>query len=39
MVYCQISHIRVVLLRNMRESADCVKGNGEIIRKMADYVL
>jgi hypothetical protein len=39
MVYWQKLHIREELLQSMRESADCMKGNGEIIRKIANSVL
>jgi len=39
MVYWQKLHIREKLLQSMRESAECMKGNGEIIRKIANSVL
>jgi hypothetical protein len=39
MVYWQKLYIREELLQSMRESAECMKGNGEIIRKIANSVL
>jgi len=39
MVYWQKLHIREELLQSMGDSAECMKGNGEIIRKIANCVL
>jgi uncharacterized protein YbjQ (UPF0145 family) len=39
MVYWQKSHIREELLRSMGDSAECMKGNGEIVIKIAYSVL
>jgi len=39
MVYWQKSHIREELLWSMGDSAECMKGHGEIIRKIANSVL
>jgi hypothetical protein len=38
-VYWQKSYIREELLQSMRDSAECMKGNGEIIGKIANCVL
>jgi len=39
MVYWQKSYIREELLWSVGDSAECMKGNGEIIRKIANCVL
>jgi hypothetical protein len=38
MVYWKKSHIREELLWSMGDSAECTKGNGEVIRKRANSV-